>query len=108
MITVLGSNGGFDVRIRAFRAWPGRPLVGRPRRLDLLQRGPRGADRAERRGDGLPLRRVPPGLLRRRRCGARRILKLGPAWSSPAERERWEKRLNAGIAAQLREKRNRE
>ena len=31
---------------------------------------------------------------------------LGPAWSSPAERERWEKRLNAGIDAQLREKRN--
>src|SRR5258708_18107352 len=106
MTATLSSIGGSDVRIRPFRAWPGRSLVARPRPLELLQCAAWGADRAERRADDLALRRVSPDILRRRARGAHRILKLGPAWSSPAERERWEKRLNAGIDAQLREKRN--
>jgi len=32
-------------------------------------------------------------------------LKLGPAWSSPAERQQWERRLNARIDAQIRKQR---
>ena len=35
-------------------------------------------------------------------------MKLGPAWSSPAEKERWERRFDAWADTQQREERNRE
>src|SRR6266851_5620117 len=74
-------------------------MVGGGRRVALLRRClPRGAPgtdgighlRAARRA----LRRLPSHDLRRRH-GPAGAVKLGPAWSSPAERQRWEESLNA-------------